>query len=61
MTDEEGGKIEESMMKHDKIFLGEVNCSIAHVSQDLWEYSALAQLLRHILNKRWQPDAEFQP
>jgi len=51
VTDEEGGKVEESMMKHDKIFLGEVSCSIAHVSQDSLQHFALAQILGHIFEQ----------
>jgi hypothetical protein len=51
VTDEEGGKVEESMMKHDKIFLGEVSCSIAHVSQDSLKQFALAQILERFLEQ----------
>jgi len=49
VTDEDGGKVEESMMKHDKIFLGEVICSMSHVSQELLKYFALAQILEPFL------------
>lgn len=44
VNDEDGTKVEESVMKHDKIFLGEARCTLGMLAWDTIEHCSFPTL-----------------